>query len=436
MFEYNDKQYRSLQEQVKFLSDKVAEHYKIDRVLADLGIKIMGQVNTAEDLPDAPPGGAEAYGEAYAVGTEAPYDFYIWTRPGEWFNIGQIAIAGPQGPEGDSIMSANINNNYEIVLTMDDGRTITVSGNVRGPQGIQGIQGIQGVQGPRGIQGPQGPQGDQGVQGPSGPPGYFNILGALTSESQLPVASTVETGSAYLIWHAVAEEENGGHYDLYIIVQGNGGLVWQNTGRVSAGTYVYENGQPITQFNADTKLDKTTTAGGGNKLYGTNNDGEQKMYTIRTDPVTNSGTYKNQIVQYDVTSGKSTNNGLIRIAETPLQPYHTASKAYVDDKVYNDKVLQSCIATFGNQGYISYYRSVKRSEVGYPYDGQVHYSWQACSGALYPSGDPIYAFQNQGWSSEDDSNITLIRYFDRENQIVNETTFYGNPDSFEPLTLN
>ena len=266
MFEYNDKQYRSLQEQVKFLSDKVAEHYKIDRVLADLGIKIMGQVNSVDDLPETPTGGAEAYGEAYAVGTEAPYQFYIWTRPGEWFNIGQIAIAGPQGPEGDSIMSANINNNYEIVLTMDDGRVITVSGNVRGEKGPKGDQGIQGVQGPRGIQGPQGNQGPQGPEGPSGPPGYFNILGALTSETQLPVASTVETGSAYLIWHEVSSEENGGHYDLYIIVQSGGTTVWQNTGRVSAGTYVYENGQPITQFNADTKLNAYTSTGGGNKV--------------------------------------------------------------------------------------------------------------------------------------------------------------------------
>ena len=431
---YN-KDLNTLERQVYDLSKAVEEHYKIDRVLADLGIKIMGQVNTVEDLPDAPPGGAEAYGEAYAVGTEAPYDFYIWTRPGEWFNIGQIAIAGPQGPNGDSIMSANINNNYEIVLTMDDGRVITVSGSVRGEKGPKGDQGIQGVQGPRGLQGLPGNQGPQGPEGPSGPPGYFNILGALTSETQLPSASTVDTGSAYLVWHAVESEENGGHYDLYIVIQGSGRMVWQNTGRVSAGTYVYEDGQPITQFNADTKLDAYTTSGGGNKVYGVNNDGSQKMFTVRNDPQTgNSSAYKNQIVQYDIANNKNT--GLIRIAETPTQQYHTASKAYVDGKVYNSKVLQSCIATFSNQGYISYYRSVSRNEVGYPYDGIVNFDWQACSGALYPSGDPIYAFQNLGWSSEDDSYITYIRYFDRENQIVNETTFYNNPENFEVLTLN
>lgn len=436
MFEFNDKQYRSLQEQVKFLTDKVAEHYKIDRVLADLGIKIMGQVNTVEDLPDAPPGGAEAYGEAYAVGTETPYQFYVWTRPGEWFNIGQIAIAGPQGPEGDSIMSANINNNYEIVLTMDDGRVITVSGNVRGEKGPKGDQGIQGVQGPRGIQGPQGNQGPQGPEGPSGPPGYFNILGALTSENQLPSASTVDTGSAYLIWHEVSGEENGGHYDLYIVIQGNGGMVWQNTGRVSAGTYVYENGQPITQFNADTKLDAYTTAGGGNKLYGVNNDGSQKMYTIRTDPVTNSGTYKNQVVQYDVSSGKSVNNGLIHIAETPLQPYHTASKKYVDDKVYNDKVLQSCIASWDGECQISFYRSVSRSNAHEGYDETTSYDWQACNGITHPNGYNIFAFQNQGFVSEDGNFVTLIHCFNRSTSEIEERVIYGQPSNFETATLN
>ena len=435
MFEFNDKQYRSLQEQVKFNTEKIAEHYKIDRVLADLGIKIMGQVNTAEDLPETPTGGAEAYGEAYAVGTEAPYQFYIWTRPGEWFNIGQIAIAGPQGPEGDSILSASINNNYEIVLTMDDGRTITVSGSVRGEKGPKGDQGIQGVQGPVGKTGPQGPKGDQGVQGPSGPPGYFNILGALTSESQLPVASTVETGSAYLIWHAVESEENGGHYDLYIIVQGNGGLVWQNTGRVSAGTYVYENGQPITQFNADTKLNAYTSTGGGNKVYGVNNDGNQMMLTIRTDPqVGSSSTYKNQVVQYDVISNKNT--GLIRIAETPTQEYHTASKAYVDSKVYNSKVLQSCIAVWDGEAEISFYRSVSRSDTYQGYEYTPNYDWQACSGATSVNGYTIVAFQNYGWSSEDSDYITYIRCFNRATSEFEERVLYGNPSNFSASTLN
>ena len=220
---------------------------------------------------------------------------------------------------------------------------------------------------------------------------------------------------------------------MYIPVESTNSFVY--AGQFMGGTVVTANNIVQDTWDADVKLDKITTAGGGNKLYGVNNDGAQKMFTIRADPQTgNSGTYKNQVVQYDVANNKNT--GLIAIAETPIENYHTASKKYVDGKVYNSKVLQSCIATFGNQGYISYYRSVSRNEVGYPYDGIINFDWQACSGALYPSGDPIYAFQNLGWSSEDDSYITYIRYFDRENQIVNETTFYNNPDNFETLTLN
>ena len=57
------------------------------------------------------------------------------------------------------------------------------------------------------------------------------------------------------------------------------------------------------------------------------------MFTIRPDPQTGSGSgYKNQVVQYDIISNK--NSGLIRIAETPTQDYHTASKAYVDNRYH------------------------------------------------------------------------------------------------------
>ena len=47
------------------------------------------------------------YGDAYAIGTEAPYELYILTRAdGDlhaedyWFNIGEFPMPGPQGPRG------------------------------------------------------------------------------------------------------------------------------------------------------------------------------------------------------------------------------------------------------------------------------------------------------------------------------------------------
>ena len=329
MFEFNNREYRSLQEQVKYNSDLIAQHYARDRILADLGIKIMGQLN--EPPTGTPPGGAEAWGEAYAVGEEAPYDIYIWTRPGEWFNIGQIAIAGPQGAPGDSITAVNINSNGVMTITMGNDATLTATGSAKGPKGDKGDTGAMGAQGPVGPKGNTGDIGPRGPEGPAGPPGFFNILGAVSNDGQLPPASTLDAGSAYLVWHAVEGEENGGHYDLWLIITVSNIKQWQNTGRVGAGTYIYQGGQIVNEFNADTKLDAYTTSGGGNKLYGVNNDGSQKMFTIRNDPQTgNSGTYKNQVVQYDVANNKNT--GLIAIAEIPIENYHTASKAYVDNR--------------------------------------------------------------------------------------------------------
>ena len=71
-----------------------------------LGIKVIGQVKTEEDIP----AGDYEYGDAYEVGTEPPYDLYIYTRPdgtvhteGYWFPVGKFPMPGPQGPKGDGL---------------------------------------------------------------------------------------------------------------------------------------------------------------------------------------------------------------------------------------------------------------------------------------------------------------------------------------------
>lgn len=69
-----------------------------------LGIKVVGHVD-ALPIPD----GTYEYGDAYTVGTAAPYDMWIYTRADEfhteayWFNIGKFPAPGPQGPKGDGI---------------------------------------------------------------------------------------------------------------------------------------------------------------------------------------------------------------------------------------------------------------------------------------------------------------------------------------------
>lgn len=80
-----------------------------------LGVKVIGVAPTEADIPD----GTYEYGDAYEVGTEPPYDLYIYTRPdgkvhteGYWFNTGKFPMPGPQGPKGDGL---------EQIYTLSDG---------------------------------------------------------------------------------------------------------------------------------------------------------------------------------------------------------------------------------------------------------------------------------------------------------------------------
>lgn len=448
MLQYNNKQYRNLEEQVRYLT----EQHEVDKGLSEWGIRVLGRLDTAEELPD-PATYTGDFGDAYAIGTEPPYNFYIWTRvptrpdAGEWFDYGDIAIVGPEGPRGetgpqgatgqrgsrwfsgtgqpttttgyeeyDYYINVSTGNIWHLHSISEGVLQWRLEGNIRGPQGAQGNVGPQG---------PKGDQGDQGIQGVPGPAGpIVDFAGIITNIDQLPDPSTVPTQTGYL-------QELDGSYHVWIIVGGQ----WTDAGIFNGGTIVTSEGSVRGEWDADTKLDAYTASGGGNKVYGVNNDGVQKMFTIRPDPQTgNTSTYKNQVVQYDVVSNKNT--GLIMIAETPTQDYHTASKKYVDNSIYNSKVLQSCIATWASEAYISFNLTSSRSSLIREYGSGVPvYSWIACSGTTF-TGDPIYAFQNLGYVSEDDSYETVIRYFDRANSIVQEQILYSEPTYFETSVLN
>lgn len=85
---------RDLQEQLQYLTD----YHNVNQGLVQWGIRVVGQVETKDELPLPYDGD---YGDAIAVGTEAPFFFYIWTRasiegePAYWFPFGEISIAGP-----------------------------------------------------------------------------------------------------------------------------------------------------------------------------------------------------------------------------------------------------------------------------------------------------------------------------------------------------
>lgn len=84
-----------------------------------LGIKVVGHVD-ALPIPD----GTYEYGDAYTVGTAAPYDMWIYTRADAfhseayWFNIGKFPAPGPQGPKGDG---------WEQINTLSDGSIKSLS---------------------------------------------------------------------------------------------------------------------------------------------------------------------------------------------------------------------------------------------------------------------------------------------------------------------
>ena len=193
-----------------------------NQILANFGIKIVGHVDDINNLPSVEYYKEHYptwdYGDAYTVGTAAPYEFIILTRADAehafdyWFNFGTIVGAqGPQGPEGP-----------------------------QGPKGDKGDKGDVGPRGNTGLQGPtgaQGPQGPQGLQGPQGPAGFaVRIVGYVADESHLPTASISEQGNGYLIRSTTANTSL-----LYIVLYNSDTQMWywNNVGIVTSdGTYV------------------------------------------------------------------------------------------------------------------------------------------------------------------------------------------------------
>lgn len=183
MLKYGNKEIRNLQEQVEKNMDDILAIQEGSYVLAEFGIKVVGQVDTEEELPtveeykrDNP--GWE-YGDAFAIGTEAPYILKILTRANNdhpsdyWFEIGQFPMPGPKGDKGD-----------------------------------KGDKGEKGLKGDKGDTGEEGPQGSQGPQGPAGRDGAIQYTaGANITISSDNVISAVG-GSSYIFRDGVAEQDN------------------------------------------------------------------------------------------------------------------------------------------------------------------------------------------------------------------------------------
>ena len=217
----------NLEMQVLKNKNDIEDLQNVEKTIQAFGIKVVANVENASDIPAVityklnNPGWD--YGDAYTVGLQEPYQFWILTRADKtssnplhqvdyWFNLG--TLTGPQGPQGPQ--------------------------GVAGPQGPKGDIGPQGSTGPIGPQGPRGIEGPRGVAGPQGlqgDPGFAVTLKAyITDINQLPTPTPEIRHDGYLLKSA-----DGTTSTLYAIIGGDtpSSLTWSAIGIISGlGNYL------------------------------------------------------------------------------------------------------------------------------------------------------------------------------------------------------
>ena len=220
MLAFGNKEFRNLEEQVEWNKNMIQGIVNQSISLAAFGIREVNRVARAEDIPDPATYKEQVsdweYGDAYSVGIEPPYYFWVLTRADDthaqdyWFDLGLFPAPGPQGatgPQGPAGPAGAV-----------------------GPQGPQGRTGLTGATGPKGDTGPRGATGATGATGPKGDPGQpFSIYGTLVSASQLPSPTIVPHNAAYRIG-----PDSSGEYALYVI-EGTTNPTWVNYGNIKVG---------------------------------------------------------------------------------------------------------------------------------------------------------------------------------------------------------
>lgn len=318
---------RNLQEQVAKNKSDISDILEAKAVIAEFGIRVVGEVDTEAELPDPSTYSGE-YGDAYTVGIQTPYDYYIFTRPNDdipqahWFNVGQFPMPGPQGAPG---LPGEKGDKGSMIYTEKFNPTLVTGYNV-GDLWINtkdnalfqlNNNGWDRVGYVKGDTGPIGPKGDKGDTGAPGTP--LNIVGVVNTVDLLPQPSTVNKATAYLVGASAP-------YTIYVIVgdiKDTSTWAWQQL--AVGGTNVTVNNQPIGTFNADSKLDKMTTTSQYNRAYVVKQDGGQTLLNCGSD----AGPY---------TLVSRTSDAQIIVPETPTATNHAASKQYVDSRVNGEPV--------------------------------------------------------------------------------------------------
>ena len=254
MLKFGNQEFRNLEEQVLKNKNDIQDFKDGNQTIAEFGIKVVGIVDDAANIPDV---GGE-FGDAYLVGTKAPYDIRVWTRnvnndTAAWVDLGQFPLQGPKGDKGpqgttwtvgvgapkynpyrsgDMYLDKVTGNGY-ISTTLSGTLGWELNFNLKGPQGVKGDRGPQGLQGPQGPQGLQGAIGPAGPQGPKGAVGpAFNVQGTLASSANLPTptADMQDKGYAYII------PDTEGNKHIWIIQGPDGGpFTWTDMGTAGVG---------------------------------------------------------------------------------------------------------------------------------------------------------------------------------------------------------
>lgn len=180
MMEFNGKKYRTLEEQVYWLTKKIEEGGGGGAGICDIEF-------TEEQIVSFDPITVELTEEQITKLVDNNISTYRVKMPEGFIGFNYTYFV-KQAQNNDvnavevTITLASIIGEYLYTINYleDSGEAVVEYSSIpgeegpEGPQGEQGPQGPQGEQGPRGlqgVQGEQGPQGPQGLQGPQGPQG-------------------------------------------------------------------------------------------------------------------------------------------------------------------------------------------------------------------------------------------------------------------------
>ena len=258
MLTIDGKEFRNLEEQVLKNQSDIKFIINEQGVLNQFGIKVIGQVEYLNDLPT--PAEYEQsnpnfeYGDAYAVGRQAPYSLYILTRanankPNDyWFEIGQFPMPGPEGKDGESaditVESTTTTLPGSLARVENTGDKTHAKLQFYIPAGQKGDQGITPTVNIGTVSSgnyanvtnsgtttnvvldfvlPKG----ESIKGDKGDPGdSFKIIGTLDNTNQLPAPTEEIRSNAYLI------ADNTGRKHLWVIT-GDTTLLWTDAGAIT-----------------------------------------------------------------------------------------------------------------------------------------------------------------------------------------------------------